>query len=206
MRITNIALTKKGRYSIYGDDEYICVLHEDVFFSQNIIIGMEMEYDHLMELQSLSEGKITRDRAFKLLSARSYTAKGLYNKLLQYGQPEVCQQTVHRMEELGLINDVDYAHAFARDLYNLRGFSKIRIITELVQKGIDRDLAKEATEQFDWQEDISRIEEILEKKYRGKLDDPKERNRAYQYLARQGFSYGDIKTAISRCSDQWDEY
>ncbi len=205
MRITEITVTKKGRYSIYADGEFFAALHEDVFYAEQITVGCEMQFDKLLELKALSEGKITRDRAFKLLSARSYTAKGLYEKLLKYGEPEICEQTVERMAQLGLINDTEYAYAYARDLYNLRSFSKKRIVMELVQKGIDRELAKEASEQFEEEQEASRVEEILQRRYGDKLLDPKEKNRAFQYLARQGFSYSDIKEALARCAEYLED-
>ena len=115
MRITDINKTKKGRYSVYLDDEFYGVLHLDVFLRFNYAIGSEIDPKTLDEYIYDSQIIIAKERAFRLLSARSYTAQGLKEKLLRDVEEPAADEIIERMEELGLIDDYDYAKRYASD-------------------------------------------------------------------------------------------
>ena len=197
MLITNIEKTKKGRFSIFVDDEFYCVLHVEVFALSGIRINENFPQERLDELKEKSERKITRDRALKLLSAKEYSKKGLIEKLLKYADEDICWETADKMEELGLINDLDYAMRMARDLHNLKGYGNNRIKQYLWEKGIDRDIAEEAISQFDDEDEQEKIMEVIRKKYRNPLSDIKEREKMFGKLMRMGYKSGDIKNAIN---------
>ncbi len=197
MLVTNIEKTKKGRYSIFIDDEFYCTLHVEVFVLSGIRINEEIPQAKLEELRKESERKITRDRALKLLSAKDYSKKNLIDKLLKYGEEDICRETADKMEELGLINDYDYAMRMARDLHNIKGYGSNRIVMYLREKGIDRDTSYEAAQQFDDDEEHEKIMEILQKKCRTNLNDRKEKEKMFGRLMRMGYKSGDIKNAIN---------
>lgn len=196
MIITDINQTKRGRFSVFLDGEFFAALHIDVYVASKIKINDNVTLEYMLELKRMSEEKITRDRAYKLLSGKSYSRKKLIEKLLIYGEEDVCEHTADKMEELGLINDETYAMALARDYHNLKGFSGRRIVNELIKKGIDKELANEASQQFEAFDNIEIINEILCKRVRISLTDKKERNRITAYLLRMGYNFEDINSAI----------
>ena len=102
------------------------------------------------------------------------------------------------MEELGLINDTDYAFRYAKDLYNIKGYQGSRIINDLCRKGIDKELAKEAASQFNENDETEKIYSIIEKRAKTSLSDAKERNRITGYLVRRGYTFSDINKSISQ--------
>ncbi|MEG0898295.1 MAG: RecX family transcriptional regulator [Oscillospiraceae bacterium] len=205
MVVTDITRTQRGRYSIFLDDEFFAALHIDVYVASGIKIDDNVTEQQMLDLKAQSEGKITRDRAYKLLSVKSYSRNKLIEKLLKYGEPDICEQTADKMEEYGLINDYDYSMALARDMYNLKGFSARKIFYELMKKGIEKEMSKEASEQFDDDLDKERIAAVLEKRVRKSLTDRKERTRITTYLVRMGYSFEDINFAIRDYIENEDE-
>jgi regulatory protein len=160
---TAIEKTKKGRFSVFVDGEFVCALHADVFSRSSIAVGRELEPDYLEELRLESEERITKDRALRLLSARSYTRRGLVEKLRLYSDAETAEAVAGRMEELGLIDDADYARRYAEECVSRKGFSLYRARQALLEKGIDRDVAEEALAEYE-EEPEAAIATIIERK------------------------------------------
>jgi len=205
MLITGIERTKKGRYSIFADGEFLFALHADIFASSPIKSGIDMTEEALEELRALSEEKITKDRALRLLSARAYTSGGLYKKLIMYSDEDTAQKAVDRMCELGLINDEDYARRYAADCVNLRGFSPSRTKYALLEKGVPKYIAEEITEEMD-SDQCPVIAAVILRKYHRFLDDEKGITKTTNALARLGYRYGDIRNVINNLSEDIDYY
>ena len=123
MRITDLSRTKRGRYAVSVEGQYLFSLHEEVFYTARLAVGMDLSVEELEALRRESDYKTAKERALRLLSARGYTAHQLKEKLSRYADEEASQAAVDRMEELGLVNDGDYAFCCARDLYNLKHYS-----------------------------------------------------------------------------------
>lgn len=205
MLVTAIERTKRGRFSIFLDGEFCCALHVDIFVSSPLQKGVEVTPEQMVEILRQSEEKITRDRAMRLLGQRSYTAKGLYDKLRERAEEDYAAAAVARMAELGLINDADYARRFAADCFNLRGYSQRRTVQELIRKGIDKETAQHTVEEMD-QNAEEAIARIVVRKYLRYLGDEKGYNRTVNALARLGYGYGDIRTVITNLLEDEDYY
>jgi len=137
--------------------------------------------------------------AMYLLERKMRTRKELVDKLRKSEYPEdIAHQTADYMQELGYINDKDYAERYAKDAFAFKKAGEFRIKRELAQKGVDRDTADEVIEasELDFADNLHKL--IEKKAERMDLSDPKEKNRLYAYLARRGYRSGDIADAISR--------
>jgi len=210
MLITNVEQTKRGRYSIYCDGEFYCALHADVFTASRIIIGSSITPGELQELRSKSELKITTDRALRLLSARSYTSHGLRRKLEAYTDGESAEAVVARMMELGYIDDLDYARRYACECMKVKGYSAYRTVQALREKGIDRDIAGQVTEERDDDPELQ-IAGVVLRKYMWYLEDEKGFNKTVNALLRLGYRHGDIRRVLDNLMedaayyDDWEE-
>lgn len=80
-----------------------------------------MSPERLETLRQEDELRSARERALDLLSAAEQTSGTLRQKLLRWYGEEAVEAAVLRMEELGLINDLDYGRRYAADAVNLRG-------------------------------------------------------------------------------------
>lgn len=206
MMITAIEPTKKGRFSIFLEGEFYCSLHGDILASSQLKCGQSIEICEVEDLYRESQLKITKDRALRLLSQRSYCSGGLYRKLVEYSDEEAAQAAVERMEELGLLDDEDYARRFASDCISLKGYSRKRTFQAMLEKGIDRDTAENALEMLD-ADDSHAVGELLRKKYYARIakGDPRERDRVIAALTRRGFAYGEIRRALELLEEELPE-
>lgn len=196
MEITDIRITKRGRYSIYVEGEFACVLHPDIYAVSGLSVGDTLTPHLLEQLKGESTGKLAREKALALLSQRAYTAGKLYGKLVEYTEDEgAAAAAVARMEELGLVNDVDYARRFASDCLNLRHYSMARTAQALREKGIDTELIRETLDsmEYDPQPAIARL---IQRKYSRYLEDEKGVRKTLSALQRLGYRYGDIRAVL----------
>lgn len=205
MTITDIQKTKKGRFSIFADGEFLFSIHADIFASSPISIGRNMEPDELESYRTASESRITRERALRLLSARSYTKKGLYDKLRVYADEESAAAAVERMAELGLVNDADYARRYAADCMNLKGYSLSRTALALREKGISREIIEDTLSELDFDPELA-IAEIITKKYARYLDDDKGIAKTTNALLRLGYRHGDIRRVMANLAEDAGYY
>ena len=202
---------------MHVDGRYLLTLHIQEAERHSLtkdreVTGAELDL-WLLESQTL----FAKDYAMAILSRRSISEKELLDKLLQKPHSEnispedweqAAEAAVERMKELGLVDDEDYAGKLARDLSHLRKLGPRRIRQELMQKGVDRELAEEAVEDLDQnpQEDIM---ELLEGKFARLAQaaaegEPKEKQRLIGRLLRMGYGYSDIRQAWDLYLEDWD--
>ncbi len=201
MKITEIERTKKGRYSLFVDGEFLFSIHIDVLGAHHIKVGDEFTVQQLEEIRLESEFKSAKERALSLLSRSAMTKKRLYDKLAQYNDPEICQKTVQRMEEIGLINDKEYAVRFCKELAENKGYGMARIRRELILRGLEKELVEETLEAMAQKAEAdprTKITEIINQKYKNYLVDLKGRARLISVLVRLGYRYDDIRDVINR--------
>lgn len=208
LRVTDIQRTKRGRFSIFIDEEFYCALHVDVYAASNISVGVNVTPQQLEELRNKSEQRITRDRAMRLLGRFSYTEKSLYSKLRERTDEHNAAEAVARMVELGLVNDEDYARRYAADCFNLKGFSHRRTVQELARKGIDRNIIEQvlAEQEHDPQTTIASVIARKYMRYIYDRDNEKGQKRVVNALLRLGYSYGDIRAVIENLLEDENYY
>ncbi|HWP50243.1 MAG TPA: regulatory protein RecX [Clostridia bacterium] len=200
MIITDARQTKRGRISVYADDEFLFALEAEVWQLSGFNVGDEADEEQLNALLSQSREQEAKRRALNMLSARSYTAKSLTRRLAEKTGSEAARTAVSRMEELGLIDDEDYALRYARDLFNLRGFAPRRIRYELQKRGIPSDLCGLALEELDCDDLSERAAELLRARF-GVLKNDADLRRAASLLERCGYAYSDIQSALRTVSE-----
>ena len=206
MRVTGIETTKKGRYALMVDGEFAFSLHRDTFLlCPWLQKGAEVSPERLETLRQEDELRSARERALDLLSAAEQTSGTLRQKLLRWYGEEAVEAAVLRMEELGLINDLDYGRRYAADAVNLRGWPRRRIAMELQKKGVPAEVIEEALADITEETEIETACRLLEGPYRGKLRDRKERDKVKAALQRRGFSYEVIRQAVSRAMEALPE-
>ncbi|MBO8167681.1 MAG: regulatory protein RecX [Thermoanaerobacteraceae bacterium] len=82
--------------------------------------------------------------ALRLLNYRWYTEKELKQKLQDKGyHQETVEKVVARLKELDYINDERYAEIWIQDRVKLKPVGRVRLLHELAEKGIERNLAEE---------------------------------------------------------------
>ena len=205
--LTKISPTKQGRLALFFDDEFKFSVDLDTIAEFALQKDMSFTEEEYQELFQKTQYKKAKDRAFKLLGYKSYTRFLLKQRLLREDfSEEVVDEVLDRTEELGFINDADYARRCAADLLNLKKYSFSRIRQELRRRGIS-DLNIDETlenlaEEVDPQVQIS---EIIRKKYSKCLSDEKGKRKTVNALLRLGYNYSQIRQAMNEFEIELDD-
>lgn len=195
MKITSASRTKRGNIAVYADEEFLFSVQESAWLDSGLCVGDETDEDTLNALLGASQYAAAKRRALNMLSARSYTKKQLCDRLARSHDRENAALAADRMEELGLVNDADYARRFAEELFFERRYARRRIRWEMQKRGISREDADNALEAFADADDLSRAVELLEKKYTI-LETDADIRRAAALLERYGYPADTIRTAV----------
>lgn len=133
-----------------------------------------------------------REAAIRLLARREHSAAELRRKL---GQRDWAADTVARVVDglaaQGLQSDRRFAESYARQRAE-RAYGPRRILAELGERGIERDLAADAVNilDVDFHELAARW---VSRKYPQPAADYRERARRAQALARRGFEHEHLR-------------
>ena len=143
-----------------------------------------------------------RDYALYLIEFRDRTEKELREKLTAKGySEEQIEDTAEFLKSYGYLDDKRYALHFIHDAINLKKWGKIRIRTELLRKGIDREAVEFAIEDAFSEIEDDRVLSIMEKRFKDSdYSNMKERTRIFNFFMRRGFTPDEIKGAMNKMS------
>ncbi len=105
-------------------------------------VGQKFTPAQYEQLKSETQYQKAREKAFSLLSYKSFTRKQLGERLARDFSEDCVEDVLDRLEELGLINDADYALRCARVVL------PTRVRQELAARGIDRNDIEDVMEEF----------------------------------------------------------
>lgn len=195
MVITGIEPRRKGLSELYIDGESALKLDTFILESQYIRVGMEITDEELFALIKLSQNRRASEKALYLLERRSHSKKELVDKISRTEDKEAALAAADRMEEIGLVDDEDFARRYAEELFARKRFGINRVKQELYRKGIDRDVIDAILEEQEF-DSGENIRNILERKYPRYAEDEKIKQRAFAALQRMGYSYSEIRDAL----------
>lgn len=197
MKITAIKqqVKRADRYSLYLDGKYSFSLREAELIKLGLHSGQEISEEELNEFQGESEFGKWYDRTLNLLSFRLRSEWELRDYLRRKDCPEpVTEKILNKLSINGYVNDEQFAKRWVENRRLMKATSRRKLSQELQQKRIPRDIIdavladdKEATDEREV------LRELVEKKRHRYPDQLK----LMQYLARQGYSYDDIKTVLA---------
>ncbi|MBQ5631331.1 MAG: RecX family transcriptional regulator [Ruminococcus sp.] len=194
MKITDIRPRRKGLSAVYIDGDYALSLDTQTLLEHRIDIGRELDDEELHDLIESSNERRAKEKALWLISYRSHSKKELRDKISRTCDRQSAEKAVERMEELGLVNDRDYAERCAQTLIFTKHMSKRGAAMELRRKGIESEIIDEVLDDIEVDE-REQIQAVIERKY-PKIDDEKIRRRAVAALQRLGYGWEDIKAVI----------
>jgi regulatory protein len=196
MKITAIKqqVKRQDRYSIYGDEKYLFSFSEAELLNSGIRIGQELDESKLEELKDKAVLDKAYDRSINLISHRFRSEWEIRDYLKRKDYEEGVQgRVIERLRERGYINDADFAKRWVENRRLLKATSRRRLAQELRQKRIEDEIIKQTLE-TDETDEVEVLKELIERKR--KQTKYKDDLKLMQYLARQGFSYDLIKTAL----------
>ena len=194
MLISAIKPRRKGLSALFLDGEYVCELDTQTLIENRFDVGREIGDDELHEIIALSNERRAKNKALWLISYRDHSKKELKDKIKRTCDEASAEKAVERMEELGLVDDEDYARRYAKKLLFQKKMTKRAAMFELSRKGIDKETAESALDEIDvdYRENIR---EIIDRKYPN-ISDEKIKRRAIAALQRLGYGWDDIRAVL----------
>lgn len=200
MKITSIKqqVKRAGRYSIFVDDKYEFSLSDTALLDSKLSIGQELSQTQIGELKKLSNDDKLYNLTLRYIALRPRTKWEIKTYLeRKKASPPLVIILLNKLSNIDLVDDEKFARAFVEDRRLLRPTSRRKIIMELRKKHVEDEIIQKVVDSSE-EADQTALMSIIERKRRQtKYQDDL---RLMQYLARQGFGYGDIKAALQDAS------
>lgn len=206
-KITRLEPSKhvSGRFLVFlegAETELLKVTEEEVLRFA-LFTGKELDQAALAELTRAAGYSNAKATAARMIGARPLSKGELIHRLVQKGIPDDCAQSAaHWLEDIGAIDDQAYADMLTRH-YAAKGYGPRKIRDEFFKRRVPRECWEPALAQLEDPEEV--IDQLIEKKLRGREPDRKELNRVSAFLARRGFAWSDIREGLARYGASLEE-
>ena len=136
----------------------------------------------------------------RLCSRREYCVSDIRTKLMKEleGDVQKVETALTKLKEERYVDDLRYATAYARDKAAISGWGTTKIRYMLSAKGVAKDVVIEALNEVDEGKASSRLEKLLENKYKSLKDDPQWKIKLLRFALGRGYSYDEVNDQIRR--------
>lgn len=140
------------------------------------------------------------DRMRALCSRREYCRKDIMKKVLPAvdGDVTVAGGIIDMLVKEKYIDELRYASAFARDKSSIAGWGAVKIRYMLSAKGIPEGLVAQALEEIDGEKAVSRLDKLMENKFRSLKEDPQCRLKMLRFGIGRGYGYDEVSSVVDR--------
>ena len=219
---------KEGRWLAWLEDGSVVHVGEGDVVSLGLYAGKELTDAEGEALAAAEARSRLMEKAVSLLALRPMSRKELLDKLcapprpqkgkypydrlddmpdrsaLQSGREALLAQAesvADRLTDLGLLNDGEYACAVARH-YTAKGYGPRKIRDELYRRGVPREHWEDALAVTE--PDERRIDALARQKLRGAEPTRENLKKASDYLARRGYGWEEISSALERIREEYE--
>ncbi len=209
MKITKIEEQKKNknRMSVFIDGAFAFGIDAFSLYALKLKESDEVSEERLALITDTILFEDAKNYAAKLLTQRSYTERDMKRKIKdRTGSDEVTEKTIAFLKEYKLIDDVDFAHRYAKDCLHLKKYGKQKIKFKLLEKGISKEIAEETIESIcSYDDELNTLFPLIEKKLGGNFD-IKNVMKTKRYFASRGYRFDEIDTALRKLKAESEEW
>jgi len=196
MLIEKISLKSSRNPNIFivviDDEKYI--LHSEIIVKYGLATNTEIDQDKLSEVKFESDVMIATNLAMNYVSSKIITTKQLrdYLKRKEFA-PNVVVRVIDKFKEYGVLNDENFASNFV--VLKQNSLSKRAMEQKLMQKGVNKDIAKTYLEEID---DTEVAIKTAEKFMKTKPYTEENVTKLLRHLSYKGFDYDAINKALNK--------
>ena len=140
------------------------------------------------------------DKLRRLCSRREYCTSDILKKASEAldGDHNRAEEVLQVLVSERYVDDLRYASAYARDKASISGWGEVKIKYMLSAKGIARDVIAKALEEIDEGKAESRLEKLLENKWKSLKDDTQGKMKLIRFALGRGYGYEDISSLLGK--------
>ena len=156
--------------------------------------------DEVVEGPDADPESVARRILLDQLTGRARSRQELSDKLASRHVPaDVAGELLDRFEEVGLVDDGEFARTWVSQRQQGKGLSRRVLAQELRRKGVDDEVAREALDDIDPEDEAQAARELVAKRMRSLrgVDQTTAARRLVGMLARKGYAPG-LSYAIVR--------
>lgn len=208
LKITQLSsqVRNPDRVNVFIDGKYSFSLDISQVTGLGVKVGREIDEIELEELKNESQfGKLyARSLEYCLMRPRSVREMSDYlwrktrdrigkeGRVIKGYSPSLTSRVIEKLQQRGYLDDEKFTVWWVENRHQTKGISKRKLSSELHAKGISSDIVNRVIKESD-RDEGEELKKIIAKK-QSKYSDPQ---KLIAYLARQGFSYEDIKSALA---------
>ena len=219
---------KQGRWLVWLEDGSAVRVGEGDVVSLGLYAGKELSDAEGEALASAEAHARLMERAVGLLSLRPMSRRELVDKLCAPSRPKKgkypydklddapdrsalqsrreallaqAESVADRLTDLGLLNDGEYARTVARH-YAAKGYGPRKIRDELYLRGVPREHWEDALGEQERSD--GQIDKLARQKLRGAEPTRENLKKVSDYLARRGYGWEEISSALERIREEYD--
>lgn len=204
-RITSITAhpRQRGRYQVALEgSEQEFVVSATIIAELSLGVGRTLEPPARAALEREAAVLGAYDKGIALLAVRGRAGRELERRLVRAEHaPEAAAAAVERLTSDGFVDDARLARQVARSKFASGAAGRRRIEQELTQRGVARDVVREAVDETLAEDNVDERENALAvarrraASLRGLAPDV-QRRRLYGFLARRGYAGEDVSAAV----------
>ena len=197
MKITKIEgqAKDKGRYSVFVDGKFSFGISELGLIESKLSIGQELSAEELDSHKENAKKDKLYNRVLALIVRRPRSRWEIEDYLRRKNTDKVLSaEVISMLESKGYVDDLDFARRWVNNRRLLKSISRRKLRLELKQKRVAEDIISQVMEE-DGTDELEVLRQEIEKKRRQTRY--QDEIKLMQYLSRQGYSYGDIKEALT---------
>lgn len=141
--------------------------------------------------------KVT-DRLRGLCSRREYCVEDVRQKAVKAldGDAALAEEVVETLVKEKYVDDLRYASAFARDKASIQGWGEVKIRYMLSAKKVSREVIDQALAEIDTERASSKLQKLLETKYKSLREDPQCRLKLLRFALGRGYGYDEVSKVV----------
>jgi len=197
----------KKRLAIQLDEEPWAVLSQKVVKENGLQPGTEVD-EAMAEALLEADGKTAVQLCLWFLEQQAYTRAELERKLKEYGYTEENRDNaIARMMKAGYLNDAAVAE-FAAEKYAGQSMGRRAVIQKLRMRGLDEETVAAAMENHDPEQEREAAAALAVRYWNRYIHDevPKRRQKTAAALARKGYDWEIIRSAMDGLREEADEW
>lgn len=217
MKITKLVTQERNteRVNMFLDNKFACGLSLNTVAKFNLFVGKELDDEEFNKIlhDDLTERIFNRavtyiSRAIKsekqirvYLTNLLYKKKGVwFDSLSKELGNEIVDFVIEKLKSYSYIDDKEFAEQFVLSRVKNKPRGKYIIVSELISKGINKDLAEQTVDEL-IKDEYDILKRVFQKKY-GESKLLKEDRKKIDFLLRKGFDWDLIERLIKNESEK----